>query len=417
MSLLALLWLALVSAPTLWSLGPISGSGILTIFTFVLLLVALPFTVALKAMSDNARTASDSWSDRNGNLQPLMKSRFGHPWLPLAFGLFVVAACARLALDFSVEGLQNVAVYSSFAIAAVVVASSSSLGSADLFLRLARVLASAVGVIALVTFLLDLHLYDARAFALEGLVLLSIVIPERSNNVLVRLAPYVLTAAIALSLSRTATVIAIGMLVFVVLRGKRRGKLIRAILLLLVAATSTVLLVTLYPPFRDRFLVGDNAVTYGGVAINTSGRTAIWDLLLRGVPDAPVFGHGPGAASATIIARYPQIGHPHNDYIRILFDFGWIGLALFVIGYCTIIFWTLRRAIAFRAPIHWSATIALLGVGLSGLTDNAFVYPFVMVPLGVLVGLSLAWPGTPSLSEAEVSQSESQSHTAQLSGR
>ena len=44
--------------------------------------------------------------------------------------------------------------------------------------------------------------------------------------------------------------------------------------------------------------------------------------------------------------------------------------------------------------VHMSIpkALALLGVGLSAITDNALVYPFVMAPLGVLVGLSLAHP-------------------------
>jgi O-antigen ligase len=317
----------------------------------------------------------------------------GHPWLPFALVAFVTICIGSLISGPSVDGVQNVCTYLIFALSIPVVVSRVSEHTPERFLHAAALVAGAVGTIALASTLIGFPLYDPRAFALASLVFLAVVIPSRSRHPLVRIAPYVLTGAVVVSLSRTATVIAILLLVFIVLRGRSGGRLIRAALLLSVAAAGVVVLWFSYAPFRERFTEGDNAVAINGVLINTSGRTAIWDVLLRNMGNSPLFGHGAGSASTAISAVYPSVGHPHNDYIRILYDFGWPGLCAFLVGYIVLIGWVARRAFGSPADaIHWSALIALIGIGLSALTDNAFVYPFVMFPLGVLVGLSVSRP-------------------------
>jgi O-antigen ligase len=95
------------------------------------------------------------------------------------------------------------------------------------------------------------------------------------------------------------------------------------------------------------------------------------------------------------------IGQPHNDYLRLLHDYGLVGTTLWVIGYAFLLArtWRAWHSTAMvsqeqkRDPgeqrVHAAAFLALAGVAIAMITDNAIVYLFLMGPLGVLVGLSL----------------------------
>jgi O-antigen ligase len=199
----------------------------------------------------------------------------------------------------------------------------------------------------------------------------------------------------ALSLSRTSTLVGGVLLVFIVLRGKRGRRLFKSLFMLLAAVLSLYMLVVHYAPFRDRFLVGDNALQVGGLEISTQGRAMLWKLLLSLSSDNWLLGQGIGS-SGRLIAEYlpagqsDSIGHPHNEYLRLYVEFGIVGLALFVVGYLALVWRIFRSAKRTDHPLHWAAFLALVGIGLSAITDNPFVYPFVMLPLGSLAGLSLA---------------------------
>ena len=97
----------------------------------------------------------------------------------------------------------------------------------------------------------------------------------------------------------------------------------------IVAALSVAIAtVFLYAPLHHRFFHGDTAQV-GGISINVTGRDTLWaanwDYFLK----APVIGHA-GAADR-LTSALPEHGgaaHPHNDYLRILVDYGIVGLVL-----------------------------------------------------------------------------------------
>ena len=67
-------------------------------------------------------------------------------------------------------------------------------------------------------------------------------------------------------------------------------------------------------------------------AIQTSGRLAAWELLVDGIADQPMVGHGANASEAYLVENFSEeFAHPHNDYLRLLFDYGIAGLMLFVV--------------------------------------------------------------------------------------
>ena len=92
-----------------------------------------------------------------------------------------------------------------------------------------------------------------------------------------------------------------------------------------------------------------------------------------------------------------NLPHPHNDYIRFLYDFGIFGLGWFLIFVATalVALWVrLRQAVRNESQLGISLTLtglqSLLGVLISMLTDNSGNYIFVMAPLGILIGAALA---------------------------
>jgi len=184
------------------------------------------------------------------------------------------------------------------------------------------------------------------------------------------------------------------------------GRLAKAYLFLAGGVLAAALTFMFYPPLRSRFLGGDKALSYGDLSFSTSGRSKIWELLLS-EQDHWLLGNGLGAA-AQLVQERTQIDHPHNEYLRFYFDFGMIGLSLFVLGYLLLVWRVFTNARRTDHPLHWGTFAALLGIGVLAFTDNCFVYPYVVLTLGSLAGMSLA------LSRFEFTNSQQAAGKAQL---
>jgi O-antigen ligase len=378
-------WAFFVDFLSTISLGPISVSGVATLAVAGTLAVLYPAYV----LGRRTQPAADK------HHEPYLPSRLEVPWAPAPLVTFAMWAVVVLAFLPTAEGVQNVAVYVAFVAAITATAASSSAGTASRVLRIMSVVAVAVALVSIVGSIFpQLLVYGDRSVALAALVLLAVVIPSTSRHVAVRFAPALLLVAMVLSLSRTATFVGVLMLPFIVVRrGRVSSRSLRILALYAAASLLLWLLVTRYAPFRDRFLVGDS-FSVGGVNLNTSGRSAIWAGTLESIREGnPWVGQGPGSAAAFVVDRFPPIMHPHNEYLRLWHDFGLIGLSLFVLGYC-LLMWRALKAARHSSPadasVHWSAFLGLSAVAAAAMTDNVLVYPFVMVPLGVLVGLSVA---------------------------
>ncbi len=170
----------------------------------------------------------------------------------------------------------------------------------------------------------------------------------------------------------------------------RRGVLAIATILVL------FLLIYLYvSQFRSAFLMGDQALTIGGITINTSGRWYWWNVVYSYAVDRPFLGWGMDVPVE--MESVTGWAHPHNDYLRIFHHLGLVGLVLWVLFYyrawrllleMSRYLWAIGRDSA-EASIVYSAFLFLSSVAITMVTDNTIVYSFVMYPLGVYVGLSL----------------------------
>jgi O-antigen ligase len=203
-----------------------------------------------------------------------------------------------------------------------------------------------------------------------------------------------LTVLIALSFSRTATVASLLLFPLAQVSPRDPRSWLRVVVWMGLIALVAYLAFTFVEPIRARFTaVGDNA-TVGGVQINTSGRDRIWQSVSDSASEAPWFGKGPGSAGIAVQKVNATI-HPHNDYLRLLHDFGRLGLGIWVLGFGGIFvqawcnwFWAEKHD-RMTAHIHAATVLAMLVVAFVMITDNVVVYLFAMSPLGILMGASI----------------------------
>jgi O-antigen ligase len=166
------------------------------------------------------------------------------------------------------------------------------------------------------------------------------------------------------------------------------------------AATLAVALsaVFFYAPLHHRFFHGDTT-NVGGFSVNVTGRNALWSANWGWFKQRPIIGHGAGASDRlTNALPFHGAGHPHNDYLRILVDYGVIGFVLWMAAYIALLRLTWRRwqgvrgTGVFAEHIHSAAFFVLVGIGLTMIVDNPIIELARMGPLGILVGLSLGLP-------------------------
>ena len=167
-----------------------------------------------------------------------------------------------------------------------------------------------------------------------------------------------------------------------------------------IAATLAIALsaVFFYAPLHHRFFHGDTQQV-GSFSINVTGRDALWSANWGWFKEKPLIGFGAGA-SDRMTAALPGRGasHPHNDYLRILVDYGLVGFVLWMSAYLALLRLTWKRWQAVRGTrvyaeqIHAAAFLVLIGIGIAMIVDNPLIELARMGPLGILVGFSLGLP-------------------------
>lgn len=295
------------------------------------------------------------------------------------------------------EGLQNLSIYGAFA--SVVLLSSAVAGRFEPHRLLVRLrLFAFLGTAP--TLLLGLTTWSAGerfigtgalpAIAAIGLIS-CVVMPKSKMRTLFLL---FFLAVIFISLSRAYIVFAALALAVPRIRcaGDKLG--FRLVARIIVMGTLAFIVMTQYPPLRNRFLVNDG-VAIGGIDIGTSGRDALWELMLAEINAGnSVSGAGAGRSEYIISRGFGYITQPHNDYLRLLVDFGLVGLGLWVAG---LFFLMIGAGRALRKAknvddmrVHVAAMLALAFITASSFLDNVIIYVFLMIPLAVIIGASVA---------------------------
>jgi O-antigen ligase len=374
-----LLLAAMVDWPRNFNVGPITALGAITI-VYVIVCVFL-------------------WISETR--PPLLHSGWG---LYLCF--ITWALISFLWHPPSTEGFQNVAVFSVFGILMLVTAEGCSVRpetAVDLGRWLDRAAALAVSIylisVAIYTFETG-KIFSPRAFAnfaLLGLVrALARFRYESRRAVWLGLAAF---AAIFASLSRTSLASCLILIPLAWLDRRSFSRRAGVVLVSLIAIGVFALAAVSVGPLEKRF-AEPNTVKVGGIDLSVSGRGVYWVATWRSFLTSPLIGHGAGS-SETLVKQFlsprqrRNYGHPHNDYLRLMHDYGVIGFGLWFGSFVVFLRRTRRawmEAVAEGDPtatIHMTAFLALLAIGLGMITDNAVVYINISAPLALLVGSSL----------------------------
>jgi O-antigen ligase len=363
-------------------LGPVSGQGALTVVLAVLVLFQLAASASrFRGMDKSLRSLA-------------------------------VFACWYFLSFFwgprSVVAFQNALVMLTF-VGLVFLCSWYGCGSADLARRVARLLPFSTGVAAILYAFSLLRdgpgaesIWGNRTFALFALPGLAWCLAGwRYGRRACLWGALGITLLTALSLSRLAFAVAVILFPVSQLLGVSRRKYGRAARAILFSAAFVILGLATFKPLAERFATGgdfrDVVESEGSAEAYTSGRTEFWAVTFESALDSIWVGKGVGSSGELMQETFPSsVGHPHNEYLRILHDCGLIGLSVFVLTLVLLPRESRRR---------WNASSALLPARLALATflcqisvlvivsmENPIVYIFFMAPLGVLVGTTLALP-------------------------
>ena len=140
--------------------------------------------------------------------------------------------------------------------------------------------------------------------------------------------------------------------------------------------------------------------------LNTTGRKELWTTLLEGAQKHPFFGGG-GSSSAVYISDYAMSGHgghPHNEYIRVYFDYGIIGVLFLGIPviYTIVVSWrSIRNSRSAPERDGWVISCGgMISMLIISLTDNVLLYTaFFGNLLFFIIGASFAVSTRVSLAE------------------
>lgn len=196
---------------------------------------------------------------------------------------------------------------------------------------------------------------------------------SRTRRLLHVIGLLLLTAALALSLTRGVWVAYAGVLLLAGLFGGRRGRLGTAV----GVGVCGLLFVTAVGGFQERVRTFFDLEAFGNI-----GRQQIWRANWDMVQERPLTGWGYGNYKQfrePFYERYPQYpqadrySHAHNNFLQVWVDTGLLGLAAFGWLVWTIL-WRGWRAVAGQRTeplrsLSWGVWLGLVGFLLGGLTQ------------------------------------------------
>jgi O-antigen ligase len=115
----------------------------------------------------------------------------------------------------------------------------------------------------------------------------------------------------------------------------------------------------------------------GSEDVQASGRVEIWLSLIDGIAKNPWVGHGPNASEAVVNEVVENVGHPHNDYLRLAYDYGFIGLGIYLATLAAQIIVIVRaagRARRFRRIVLYGVATSFVPYLSLMATDNIVLY-------------------------------------------
>ncbi len=132
----------------------------------------------------------------------------------------------------------------------------------------------------------------------------------------------------------------------------------------------------------------------GNPNLNTNGRGALWVSLMNGMDEWPWLGHGGNADRTWLLDSGFAAYLPHNDWLRIRFNYGQLGLLLYILTLTTQIYHMrplLRSPDRRLRALASGAASCFVPYVLVMFTDNVLIYcEAFTVPMMILVGSAYA---------------------------
>lgn len=318
--------------------------------------------------------------------------------VPIPMLLFVMWSGLLLVLHPSVQGLQNWLVWLLFPLTVTLVSAQTSQGTPARLHRWWRI----AGVFTAAAYLAicavnglgsdQSVLYVARPAGWTAVTAMAFLVPWAAIVGAPRWPSLLQFLASGASLTRGSTGVAAVLLMGLAASGRKRGTKIRIFVVGLLVALGAYVGIQNVPAFRERFVNGDQALNFRGVSLNTSGRSNLWKATYDAAQDHIWVGHGPGQSQYLIERLFITISHPHNEYLRFLYDTGLIGLTLWVLGMVLMLHKAWQRyqraEFATDRAAHLAGVLAVTTFLLGSMTDNLSVSISFALAIGTLIGVS-----------------------------
>lgn len=133
--------------------------------------------------------------------------------------------------------------------------------------------------------------------------------------------------------------------------------------------------------------------TAAGMSKNTiEKRMNNWVAILRLVPNHPIIGHGVGNSNQVFFNTYKYHHEPHNDYLKLLFEIGFLGPFFYFIFIFRELFRELKRSTNLESwYIHYPMLIGIIYFIIISFTQN-IIHSVIVFPLFFcLLSISRKW--------------------------
>jgi hypothetical protein len=118
-------------------------------------------------------------------------------------------------------------------------------------------------------------------------------------------------------------------------------------------------------------------VNPGNPDFATHGRKAMWAAIQKEIDKEPYFGHGANSSEAFLKVFFGGAAHPHNDWLRLLFDYGHFGTGIFSLSLLMQLIHILKRSKnsdgALRI-LYYTGASSILSFVLFMFSDNIILY-------------------------------------------
>lgn len=155
----------------------------------------------------------------------------------------------------------------------------------------------------------------------------------------------------------------------------------RRLLVLVVLASAGFAVFQTEPIQRKMFYSGSGTlaeIRADNADFATTGRSAMWVEMNEAIAKRPLLGHGANASESLIVdVTKGALTHPHNDWLRLSYDYGYLGAAIFALTLLAQTLHTLkhaRRATGEARILLFSGASSFVSFALFMFTDNILLY-------------------------------------------